>query len=29
MDFGHWEKWLANQPLVAVLTADKDQENDQ
>jgi hypothetical protein len=29
MDLGHWEKWLANQPLVAVLTADKDQENDQ
>jgi hypothetical protein len=24
----HWEKWLANQPLVAVLNVDEDQEND-
>jgi hypothetical protein len=24
MDLGHWEKWLANQPLVAVLDAQPD-----
>ena len=24
----HWEKWLANQPLVAVLNVDEDQEKD-
>jgi hypothetical protein len=27
-DLGHWEKWLANQPLVAVLNVDEDQEKD-
>jgi hypothetical protein len=29
MELGHWEKWLANQPLGAVLNVDEDQENDQ